>query len=88
MKTTIKVKKSDIDSGHRRNAKRCPVALAMSRAGFKSPVVGRCWVRWSGNLHPTELLEWTELPECAIKFILAHDYALPSAKPFSFTIDQ
>lgn len=75
----ISVTKQHIDAGIKLDACSCPLALALSDAGFPKPVVDGEQVEIAGEfgLFP--------LPEVAQQFVSDFDHGLPVA-PFDFEL--
>ena len=79
----IEVKQEHIDKGLRRSKCGCPIALAMSDAGFEYPSVNPLRIVYHNGLNTVGC----EVPESAKQFILAFDVG-ECVKPFSFALEE
>ena len=80
----IKVTQENIEAGIAREARACPVALAMVDAGLEHPSVRNCYVHWwSGESDDC----WAQLPAIAQKAVADFDYT-GEIDPFEFELPE
>lgn len=89
MKTIqINVTQQHIEDGARRSCDRCPIALAMLKAGFPSPYISSTWARLNHDYGQPEhqgRRQQVNLPKIVQQFVRSFD-SHHSVHPFSFTI--
>ena len=87
MRTLITITEKDIEDGRRCSGRRCPVALAMRRAGIRNPQAGTLELS-SYDFHKNQSTYW-KTPIFTAAFISAFDERrTQECQPFKFQLPE